>query len=143
MVSYFSKKDLNEIAEAIRQSELQTSGEIRVHIARQIKGEVLGCARKVFSKLEMHRTQEHNGVLIFISMSGKEFAILGDQGIHERVGDTFWGETRDAMLNLFKEGKIKEGVIAGVLSAGKELKKYFPRCSDDVNELSNEVSTRG
>ena len=61
-------------------------------------------------------------------------------GICEVVPEGFWDSTRDIMQEHFRKGHFKEGIIAGVLSAGKELKAHFPWHPEDPNELSDEIS---
>lgn len=133
-------KDKERIALAIVEAEKMTSGEIRVHVARTCPKNILEYAKKVFLRIGMHRTKERNAVLIFVAPRHKIFAILGDSGIHQRVGDSFWQETRDQMLSYFSKDKVLEGIVAGVLSVGEKLKKYFPIEGDDKNELSNEAT---
>jgi uncharacterized membrane protein len=89
----------------------------------------------------MHRTRLRNGVLIFVSAKSHEFAIIGDQGIHERVGASFWEAVRDRMGIQFAKGELKEGILEGVRSAGEQLKAYFPLEKDDRNELHDDVTT--
>lgn len=135
-----NKEDKKEIIEAIIKAEKMTSGEIRVHIQSKCTGDVFDHGKKIFQKLKMDKTKDRNGVLVILAKDSKKFAILGDKGIHEKVGDSFWNETRDKMLNHFKKDEIKEGIITGVLSVGEKLKEYFPYEKDDKNELSNSVS---
>jgi uncharacterized membrane protein len=111
-----------------------------VHLKKKCGEDILGEARKVFSKLRMHKTKERNAVLIFIALQSKKFAILGDSGIHRHVGEDFWAQTRDVMMSHFREGRMKEGIIAGVMSAGERLKVHFPLKADDKNELSNTIT---
>ena len=129
-----------QVVEAIRQAEGLTSGEIRVHLKKKCGEDVLAEAKKVFSKLRMHRTRERNAVLIFVAWESRQFAILGDRGIHERVGDLFWAETRDTIVSYFSKGQMKEGIVAGVRSVGEKLKAHFPVKAEDINELSNTVT---
>lgn len=143
MVNFFIKLDKDskrEIVKAITLTEKMTSGEVRVHIQSKCKEEVFEEGKKVFKKLKMYKTKERNGVLIFIALESKRFAILGDIGIHERVKDEFWNTTRDKMAEHFKKNQIKEGIVAGVLSIGEKLKKHFPRKSDDKDELPNKIT---
>ena len=132
--------DKKAVIEAIRDAERGTSGEIRVHLHRVPTNDALSDARKLFKRLGMHRTQERNGVLLFIAPKSQTFAIVGDEGIHARVGDAFWNTTRDRMQKEFSQGRLQEGVLAGVRSAGERLKEYFPAKRDDRDELSNEVT---
>ncbi|MGH7197174.1 MAG: TPM domain-containing protein [Candidatus Omnitrophota bacterium] len=135
------KKDRKEIEKAIDQAEDLTSGEIRVHVQSRSGGDVLKDAQKTFIRLKMHRTRERNGVLIFIALKTRTFAILGDREIHARVGgDAFWNATRDIMASYFAKNEVREGILAGVLSAGKELGKHFPSGPGDRNELPDTVT---
>ncbi len=134
------KKAKEKIVEAIRQAEKQTRGEIRVHVTRCAPKDILEDAKKTFHQLGMHRTQERNGVLIFISWKKRELAIVGDRGIHERVGDSFWTGTRDKIIGYFSQGQFPEGIVAGVSEVGEKLKQFFPSTGYDTNELSDDVT---
>ncbi len=135
-----NKELKKEIVRAIQKAEKLTSGEIRVHIQSKCNKDPFAEGKKRFQKLKMHKTKERNGVLIFIALDSKEFAILGDIGIHEKVGDNFWCDIRDKMTESFKKDQIKEGIVAGVEGIGEKLKHFFPLQRDDKNELSNAVS---
>lgn len=137
---YFSEKDKLQITNAIRAAELNTSGEIRVHIEKHCKGDVLDRAATIFEKLAMHKTKLRNGVLFFLAIEDHQFAILGDAGINQKVPENFWEEIKDEMAVQFKEGKFTDGLSEGILEAGKQLKTHFPYQKDDVNELSDEIS---
>lgn len=137
---FISKHEEQAIIEAINTAENKTSGEIRVHIEEHSDAEVLDRAREVFVTLEMHKTNARNGVLFYIGVRDKSFAIFGDNGINNVVPDDFWVCTKDVVIEHFKQQKFKEGLVAGILRAGEQLKKYFPIQEDDKNELSNEIS---
>ena len=136
-----TEKDKDLIQDAIAQAELQTSGEIRVHIDKVCDGDPVERAIEVFEELKMHETQLRNGVLIFIAFSNQKLAIIGDKGINELVPSNFWDSTRDVMIQLFKKGQFTEGICAAVKEAGEQLATYFPLEEGDVNELSNKIST--
>lgn len=137
----FSEKDKAAIVEAIKTAEFNTSGEIRVHIEAHCKeANVLDRAAKVFAELNMHKTELRNGVLVYLATSDRKFAIIGDAGINKSVPENFWEHIKKLMTSNFKEGRFTEGLTAGILLAGEQLKKNFPRASDDVNELSDEIS---
>ena len=136
-----TEKDKDLIQDAIAQAELETSGEIRVHIDKACEGEPVKRAIEVFEELKMHETQLRNGVLIFIAFSNHKLAIIGDKGINELVPSNFWDSTRDVMIQLFKKGQFTEGICAAVKEAGEQLATYFPLEEGDVNELSNKIST--
>ena len=137
---FLSKAEEQEIVQAIIEAEKNTSGEIRVHLEEHTEKSPLERAQEVFFELKMDETQDRNGVLFYICVSDKKFAILGDKGINEAVESDFWDCTKDTVIANFKEGNFKKGLVEGILRAGERLKKYFPYQSDDTNELSNEIS---
>jgi len=140
MAARISKQDSERIVAAIKKAEKKTSGEIRVHIQKTLDGEIMKAAVAKFNELEMTATAERNAVLIFIARDAKQLSILGDEGIHGKVGSDFWTEAVEAMTGLFKAGDFIGGIEAGVLKAGEALSKHFPRKSSDVNELPDEVT---
>jgi uncharacterized membrane protein len=137
---FLTKEEEAEVVEAIRLAEQNTSGEIRVHIEKETSIAPMERAVEVFHLLQMENTQERNGVLIYVATQSKQFAICGDQGIHEKVTNSFWDATKEVMLSHFKNGNNKQALVNGILKAGEQLKSYFPRQDDDVDELSNELS---
>jgi uncharacterized membrane protein len=137
---FFTQKQLDDIKMSVRSAELNTSGEIRVHIEEVCKGDVLDRAAYLFQKLGMNKTALRDGVLIYLAINDRKFAIIGDAGINAKVPADFWDKTKTIMLNDFKEGLFTEGLCKAVLLAGEQLRQYFPHQSDDINELSDEVS---
>ncbi|MBU2906633.1 MULTISPECIES: TPM domain-containing protein [Arenibacter] len=129
-----------EIVNAIVEAEKNTSGEIRVHIEPMSKKAHFERAQEVFHYLKMDNTKEENGVLIYIAVHDKKFVIYGDKGINRVVPDNFWDNTKTILENHFKKGNFKQGIIEGILMAGKELETHFPWQHNNPNELSNEVS---
>lgn len=140
MVKFFSPDEEARIVEAIRGAELASSGEIRVHVEVGAREPALKVAERVFSELGMHETEARNGVLILLAVDRREFAILGDEGINEVVPEDFWDEERDLMQQHFRKGEFATGIELAIEQIGRNLKKYFPYQSDDVNELPNEIS---
>ncbi|MEA3317644.1 MAG: TPM domain-containing protein [Bacteroidota bacterium] len=128
------------ITEAIKNAELNTSGEIRVHIESKCKDDVLDRASYIFDKLNMQKTDLRNGVLFYLAINDKKFAILGDAGINAVTPDNFWDEIKDNILKNFKESEFAKGLSTGIVMAGEALKKHFPYQKDDINELSDEIS---
>ena len=137
---FLSKEEEQEIVQAIVEAEKNTSGEVRVHIEKQSNITPLERAQEVFFELKMEATKDRNGVLFYVSVTDKKFAIIGDKGINDLVAPDFWNATKEIVLNHFKQGAFKQGLVEGILSAGNQLKAYFPYQSDDENELSNEIS---
>ncbi len=139
--AFLSKAEEQEIVAAIVIAEKNTSGEIRVHIEENSTKPSIERAKEVFHILNMDATELKNGVLFYVCTATKSFAILGDKGINELVAHDFWNSTKDVVLDKFKAGQYKEGLIKGILEAGIQLKKHFPYNSEtDTNELSNEIS---
>ncbi len=138
--SFFTKEEQQKIVAAIKEAELNTSGEIRVHIENHCKEEALERAAEVFYDLKMDRTAARNGILFYLAVKDHKFAIIGDEGINKEVEHDFWNDIKDEIISNFKENKFTEGLIAGILKCGDKLKKYFPHQNDDVNELSDEIS---
>lgn len=137
---FLTKAEEQEIVEAIGKAEKNTSGEIRVHIEKQTSIAPIEKAVEVFHQLQMEQTQDRNGVIIYVAVKSKQFAIYGDKGINEKVPSDFWDTTKDTIISHFKKGNFKQGLIDGILKAGEQLKKYFPYAEGDTDELSNEIS---
>lgn len=138
--TFFTETEQQQIVEAIRQAELNTSGEIRLHVEARCKGDAYQRAKSVFEGLGMHKTALKNGVLFYLAYQDKKFAILGDKGIHEKVSQQFWDEEKELLLQYFKQQQHAEGLCLAINQAGEKLKQYFPYASDDTNELSNDIS---
>ncbi len=137
---FLTEEEKEQVIQAITEAEKNTSGEIKVHIESQSQKPPLERAMEVFVELGIHQTEARNGVLIYICLQSKQLAILGDEGINNVVEPDFWECTRNLILDYFKNGQYKEGLIKGVLRAGERLKNFFPYQSDDANELSNDIS---
>jgi len=125
---------------AIQQAEKNTSGEIRVHIENHAEKPPLERAQEVFLSLGMHATTARNGVLFYVGVADKSFAIVGDEGIDKAVENDFWDCTKDTAIDHFKQGRFADGLVAGILKAGERLKQYFPYANDDKNELPDTIS---
>lgn len=137
---FLSPEEEQEIIEAIRLAEKNTSGEIRVHIEKTSKIDVFNRAMEVFHNLKMDNTKLQNGVLIYVAVDDKTFVIYGDKGINDVVSKDFWDSTKNIMQSHFKSGDFKKGLIEGVLKAGEQLQNYFPWKHTDVDELPNNIS---
>ncbi|WP_339648699.1 TPM domain-containing protein [uncultured Salegentibacter sp.] len=138
---FLSKKDEEEIIEAIRKAESHTSGEVRVHLEKTTgEKDIFDRAMEVFHMLKMDNTKHDNGVLIYVAVEDHNFVIYGDKGINDVVPDDFWESTKDAIVEKFKKGEFKQGLVDGILTAGQQLKKHFPYSDETRDELSNEIS---
>jgi uncharacterized membrane protein len=137
---FLTKDEEAEIVEAIRMAEKNTSGEIRIHLEKLTDIAPIERAMSVFHELKMDQTQLRNGVIIYVAVKSKQFAIFGDIGINEKVTDDFWNSTKNIMVNYFKNGANKQALIEGIRSAGEQLKQHFPFEDGDIDELTNEIS---
>lgn len=137
---FFSEKDEADIVAAIKKAELNTSGEVRVRVEHSAKGDAYKRAVEVFEKLGMTQTQLSNGILFYLATDDHKFALIGDTGIHEKVGDDFWKKITDEVLTEFRKGEFAQGLINGIHECGMALSEHFPYQSDDVNELSDDIS---
>ncbi len=138
--TFFTESQQKSIQLAIENAELNTSGEIRVHLEAKCKGDTLTIAKKVFEKLNMHQTELRNGVLFYLAVEDKKFAILGDKGINNVVAIDFWDSIRNKMLEEFKQEQFTIGLCKGIEMAGDKLKTHFPFQKNDANELTNDIS---
>jgi uncharacterized membrane protein len=137
---FLSAEEEQEIIEAIRMAEKNTSGEIRVHIEKTSKTDAFNRALEVFHDLKMDNTKQQNGVLIYVAVEDKTFVIYGDKGINDVVPKDFWDSTKNVIQSHFKNGHFKQGLLEGILNAGEQLETFFPWEHGDINELPNEVS---
>ena len=138
--SFFTKEQQAQILASVKEAEMETSGEIRVHIESSLNGDVLDRAAWLFKKLGMHKTADRNGVLFYLTVTDRKFAIIGDAGINAKVPAGFWNDISELLQKNFRESKFTEGLCEGILLAGKHLKIYFPHAINDVNELPDEIS---
>lgn len=136
----FTANQQQEIVAAVKDAELNTSGEIKVHVEKNCKEDVLDRAAFLFDKLEMHKTELRNGVLFYLAVEDKKLAILGDAGINLKVPKGFWDKIKNHMVDNFKNGEFTKGLSEGIIMAGEQLKQHFPHQKNDANELSDDIS---
>ncbi len=137
---FFSEDEKSEILTAIKDAELNTSGEIRVHIENKCAENVLDRAAFLFKKLKMHQTEKRNGVLFYLAINDHKFAIIGDAGINEVTPEDFWDDIKNEVILHFKDARFVDGLKKGIRMAGVALKDKFPYQLDDVNELPDDIS---
>jgi uncharacterized membrane protein len=143
----FSHDDLQAIAAAVHAAERETSGEIRVHLERRMPrrrgapaGDALVRATHVFHRLQMHATEHRNAVLIYLALEDRKLAIVGDEGVHARVGDEYWQRIRDAMVERLRGGAARDAIVHAVTDVGLVLRKFFPPAPGRPRRLSDDVS---
>ena len=137
---FLSAEEEGRIIEAIKSAESRTSGEIRVHLERNLKVDPILRAEEIFCLLGMDRTTYKNGVLFYVAVDDHRFAVIGDEGIDKVVPDDFWDSIKNEVVQEFARGDHAKGLIAGILHAGEKLKEYFPYDHENGNELSDEIS---
>ncbi len=135
-----SATDDERLVKAIQLAEAKTSGEIRIHIEKTCKGDALEECKKHFAKLNMHQTKDRNGILFFLAIESKSFAVWGDEAIHQKVSDEFWKSITDCAISYFKQNNYVFGIEKAVELCGEKLKLHFPIETNDKNELSNTIS---
>ncbi len=141
----FSQKlpvDTKKIERAITQLETKTSAELRVVIEHKVKKNASSAterATQIFNELKMYQTKARNGVLIYLSFKPQYIAIIGDEGIHQKVGDNFWNAVYNAMKQECQNKQFTKAICHGIQEVEKQLVDYYPIQKDDINELSNEV----
>ena len=141
---FFSADEQKRILEAIEKAEDHTSGEIRLHLeGRCPTEEPLDHAKELFFQLEMDKTAQRNGVLIYLATASHRFAILGDEGIHRVVPENFWEDVKELMVSHFREDDFGQGMVEGIARIGEKLHEFFPWQSDDANELPDDISFGG
>jgi uncharacterized membrane protein len=138
--AFLSEDDLEAVARAVAAAEEQTSAEVRVHLDHACPGDALPRAIKVFERLGMHKTAERHGVLVYISVTDRKLAVIGDKGIHERVGEAYWRELVDAVRDRMRRERPRDGLVHAVSELGAVLGRHFPRRPDDTDELPDAVS---
>ena len=137
---FFTEDEQKLVVDAIKTAETNTSGEIRVHLESICWGDAIERAKKVFTKLKMHETKEKNGILIYIATENHKMAVIGDAGIHAKLGAEYWDKIVQGLVSKFKEGHHGEGLAAAIVDCGDKLKQHFPYASDDKNELNDSIS---
>jgi len=138
--AFLSDADLDAVAAAIAAAEAATSAEIRVHLDARCPDDPMARAVAVFERLGMHRTAARHGVLVYVSVEDHKLAVLGDRGIHERVGQVYWDRLVQEVIAHLRERHHRDGLAHAVAEVGAVLRRHFPRRPDDVNELPDRVS---
>lgn len=137
---FFTDIQQQAIIKSIEKAELNTSGEIRLHVEDTCKINPVERAIEIFEKLEMHKTELRNGVLFYLATKDKKIAVIGDKGINDIVTENFWDDVKNEIIKQFKNNQFTEGICKGIEKAGEKLKMHFPFQTDDTNELSNDIS---
>ncbi|WP_373820389.1 TPM domain-containing protein [Glaesserella sp.] len=144
LFSIFERKlplDTQKIEEAISHLETKTSAEVRVVVERKAKNvtSAIERAKALFEELDMYQTAERNGVLLYLAFKPHYIAVIGDEGIHQKVGAEFWQSIYDSMKTKCQQGEYTQAICDGIEQVEVVLAQHFPLSPNDSNELSNEV----
>lgn len=136
---FLDRQEKERVISAIRRAESKTSGEIRVALDYKARGGGMASAQKVFKKLGMAKTKYRNGVLIFLAVRDRSFVILGDKGIHEKLGQEFWKEAAEQMQSCFARDEFAPGLEAAIQKTGEALARHFPPEKSGPNEILDKI----
>jgi uncharacterized membrane protein len=137
---FLTAQDEQQIVDAIKSAEMNTSGEIRVHLEKFTNKPPLERSKEVFCYLQMDETQLRNGVLFYVAVDSKQFAIYGDKGIYEKISHGFWDEERDLVISHFSQQQNVKGLVQAIEQVGVKLKELYPVTAVNKNELTDEIS---
>lgn len=135
----FTQEETEQIANTIKDAENGTSAEIKLVVVRHCWTDIKSKAAKIFKEYDLDKTKQRNCVLILLVTANREFLIYGDQGIHDKVGESFWEDISSLMTNKFKDGAFGDGICEAITRVGEKLSCHFPYRTEDENEISNEV----
>jgi uncharacterized membrane protein len=137
----FSAEEKQRVVEAVRNAEQMTSGEVRVFIENRCSYmDAIDRAVEIFYQLKMDKTDDRNGVLVYVAIKDHQLAVFGDEGIHNKVGAGYWQQEVKKMTSNFNRQNYAEGIAEVVMDIGEALTKYFPYKNDeDKNELPDEI----
>lgn len=85
------------------------------------------------------RTHGRTGVLLYLSMREHRAEIVADEAITGKVDPEVWGAAMVDMLVEIREGRVGDGLVAGIRDVGAILSEHFPRADDDQNELPDRL----
>jgi uncharacterized membrane protein len=138
---FFNPEEKQRIAEAIQEAEKQTSGEVRVFVESKCSYmDAIDRAAELFYKLQMQNTAERNAVLIYVAVKDRQLAVFGDEGIHKKVGNEYWGRLVKQMISHFNKNNFAEGIRHTIVEIGQDLQKHFPHHKyTDKNELPDDI----
>ena len=137
---FFTPEERSGIVAAIEKTEQATSAEIKLIVLGRSRGDIKQTAAELFRERNLDKTQQRNAVLILLVLSSREFLIYGDEGIHQKVGQTFWDDVKDIMLQHFQKDDFGTGLQIGIERIGEKLEQYFPYLQGDINEIDNEIT---
>ena len=138
---FFSEEEKQRIIEAVRNAERMTSGEVRVFVENRCSYmDAIDRAKEIFAELKMYETHDRNAVLVYVALKDKQLAILGDEGIHSKLGNDYWNTEVKKMIGNFNRENYADGIKEVVMDIGEALTQLFPYNNDtDKNELPDDI----
>lgn len=138
--AFFTEDERAGIVAAIEKAEQATSAEIKLIVLGRRRGDIKRTAADLFKKYHLDRTEQQNAVLILLILANREFLIYGDEGIHQKAGQSFWDDVREIMQANFQKDAFGAGLQLGIERIGEKLSEYFPYLQGDINEIDNEIT---
>ncbi len=74
-------------------------------------------------------------MLLLVSLKDHKIAILGDIGIHEKVGDQFWQVVISRAVEHFKAGEPMRALLSAIDEIGHAFRSQLPGEKGEGNEL--------
>ncbi len=109
--NFFSPEENDMIVQAIRDTERQTSGEVRVFVESRCRFiDPLDRAGEIFMKLEMDETEHRNGTLVYVAIKDRQLAIFADTGIYQAVGQKYWDDSVGQIISIFNKENYAPGI---------------------------------
>lgn len=138
---YFTIAEKQEIVAAIKQAEQTTSGEIRVFVESKCQYvKAIDRAKELFDRLDMHKTEQKNGVLVYVALKHRQLAIYADEGIYQKTESNFWQQNLQSLVSYFHKNDYAVGIAEVVKAIGKTLQHHFPyNRKTDINELPDDI----
>jgi uncharacterized membrane protein len=136
---FLTQKESEKMKRCVEDAEKKTSAELKVILVRHCWGHIQEKAARLFRKFRLHETKNRNAVMIMLVLTDREFIIYGDEGVHEKVGQSFWDDMRNKMAACFREDKFCDGLCLGISLIGEKLAMHYPPEQEDRNEIADNV----
>jgi putative membrane protein len=92
-----------------------------------------------FYRKGLHRTRNQTGILIFISLLERKVRIMGDRGIHAKIGQSYWNARAGELVKGVREGRALDALTEVISKCGVELATHFPSGTDNPDEVPDDI----
>lgn len=108
---------------------------------RDLEAAVRARAEQAFLAHGLTRTEGGTGVLVFASLLERRAVVLGDHGVHAKMGEAEWRRAVEALVQGIRGGDPATGFCEAVAQVGARLAEHFPRpaSAPAPNELPDEL----